>query len=164
MPGFPMGHSQETRADKHLMGRYTVGEEQESAVVSEGQDSIQTQESEASRIGNPLESTSPTGLSTGVPTRITKMVMHGFKSFGKRTELLFGPQFNVVLGPNGSGKSNILDSLCFVLGKSSSKSLRAEKASNLLYNGGKSKQGAKRGKSVSTSTTARNHSRPTLIL
>lgn len=83
--------------------------------------------------------------SSGAPTRITKMVMHGFKSFAKRTELLFGPSFNVVLGPNGSGKSNILDSLCFVLGKSSSKSLRAEKTSNLLYNGGKSKQPAKSG-------------------
>lgn len=140
-----MGHSQETRADKHSMGRYTVGEEQEPEVLAESQDSVQTQGSTSSRIGNPLESTAPIGFSTGAPTRITKMVMHGFKSFGKRTELLFGPQFNVVLGPNGSGKSNILDSLCFVLGKSSSKSLRAEKASNLLYNGGKSKQGAKSG-------------------
>ncbi len=33
------------------------------------------------------------------------MVMDGFKSFGKRTEFLFGNQFNCVLGPNGSGKS-----------------------------------------------------------
>lgn len=73
------------------------------------------------------------------------MVLNGFKSFGRRTELLFGPSFNVVLGPNGSGKSNILDGLCFVLGKSSSKSLRAEKSSNLLYNGGKSKNQAKSG-------------------
>ncbi|MBW2969374.1 AAA family ATPase, partial [Candidatus Woesearchaeota archaeon] len=47
-------------------------------------------------------------------TRITKLVMDGFKSFGKRTELLFENGFNVVMGPNGSGKSNILDALCFV--------------------------------------------------
>ncbi|MBW2973458.1 chromosome segregation protein SMC [Candidatus Woesearchaeota archaeon] len=73
-------------------------------------------------------------------TKINKLVMDGFKSFGKRTELLFEPGFNVVLGPNGSGKSNILDALCFVLGKSSSKSLRAEKSANLIYNGGKSKK------------------------
>ena len=66
-------------------------------------------------------------------TKINKLVMDGFKSFGKRTELLFEPGFNVVLGPNGSGKSNILDALCFVLGKSSSKSLRAEKSANLIY-------------------------------
>jgi len=41
--------------------------------------------------------------------------------------------------------SNVLDALCFVLGKSSAKSLRAEKSSNLIYNGGKSKKPAKSG-------------------
>ena len=76
-------------------------------------------------------------------TKINKLVMDGFKSFGKRTELLFDNDFNVVLGPNGSGKSNILDALCFVLGKSSAKSMRAEKTSNLIYNGGKTKNPAK---------------------
>lgn len=76
-------------------------------------------------------------------TKINKLVLDGFKSFGKFTELEFGDRFNVVLGPNGSGKSNILDSLCFVLGKSSSKSLRAEKSANLIYNGGKTKQPSK---------------------
>jgi len=73
------------------------------------------------------------------------MVMRGFKSFAKHTELVFGPNFNCVLGPNGSGKSNILDALCFVLGKSSAKSMRAEKSSNLIYNGGKAKKPAKEG-------------------
>src|SRR3989338_8351261 len=73
------------------------------------------------------------------------MVMRGFKSFAKHTELVFGPNFSCCLGPNGSGKSNILDALCFVLGKSSAKSMRAEKSSNLIYNGGKSKKAAKEG-------------------
>jgi len=59
--------------------------------------------------------------------------MKGFKSFAKFTEFLFGPKFNVILGPNGSGKSNVLDALCFVLGKTSAKSLRAEKSANLIY-------------------------------
>ncbi|MBI4016945.1 MAG: chromosome segregation protein SMC [Candidatus Aenigmarchaeota archaeon] len=76
-------------------------------------------------------------------TKILRMTMDGFKSFGRHTELLFGEDFNVVLGPNGSGKSNIIDSLCFVLGRSSSKSLRAEKSAHLIYNGGKAKQPAK---------------------
>jgi len=71
--------------------------------------------------------------------------MNGFKSFGKRTELLFGDKFNVILGPNGSGKSNVLDAMIFVLGKSGSKGLRAEKTANLIYNGGKTKQAAKQG-------------------
>ncbi|MEK6827928.1 MAG: chromosome segregation SMC family protein, partial [Nanoarchaeota archaeon] len=78
-------------------------------------------------------------------TRINKIVMQGFKSFAKHTEILFGGNFNCILGPNGGGKSNILDSLCFVLGKSSSRDLRAEKSANLIYNGGKSKKPAKQG-------------------
>jgi chromosome segregation protein len=73
------------------------------------------------------------------------MVMRGFKSFAKHTEMTFGSDFNCVLGPNGSGKSNVLDSLCFVLGKSSAKSMRAEKSANLIYNGGKAKKPAKEG-------------------
>jgi chromosome segregation protein len=77
-------------------------------------------------------------------TKINKLVMHGFKSFAKRTELLFNDDFNCVVGPNGSGKSNILDALCFVLGKSSAKALRTEKSSHLIYNGGKSKKPAEK--------------------
>ena len=71
--------------------------------------------------------------------------MKGFKSFGQKTDLLFGDRFNVVLGPNGSGKSNIMDALCFVLGKGSAKAMRAEKSANLIYNGGKAKQPSKEG-------------------
>lgn len=72
-------------------------------------------------------------------TRIKKLYLHGFKSFAKKTEIVFGDDFNCVLGPNGSGKSNIMDALCFVLGKSSAKSMRADKSANLIYNGGKTK-------------------------
>ncbi|MBN2453911.1 chromosome segregation protein SMC, partial [Candidatus Woesearchaeota archaeon] len=75
-------------------------------------------------------------------TRINRMVMQGFKSFAKRTDLEFKDNFTVVLGPNGSGKSNVLDALCFVLGRISSKSLRTEKLAHLIYNGGKTKQPA----------------------
>ncbi|MBD3260022.1 AAA family ATPase, partial [Candidatus Woesearchaeota archaeon] len=76
-------------------------------------------------------------------TRINKLVCRGFKSFAKKTELVFGKDFNCVVGPNGSGKSNILDALTFVLGRRSSKAMRAEKAANLIYNGGKKKTPAK---------------------
>lgn len=78
-------------------------------------------------------------------TKILKLEAKGFKSFGQKTDIVFGDNFNVVLGPNGSGKSNVLDALCFVLGKSGAKGLRAEKTANLVYNGGKSKQPAKQG-------------------
>lgn len=78
-------------------------------------------------------------------TKINKLVMKGFKSFANKTELVFGENFNCILGPNGSGKSNVLDALCFVLGKASVKGMRAEKSANLIYNGGKRKSPAKEG-------------------
>lgn len=76
-------------------------------------------------------------------TTVTKVHMKGFKSFAHKVEMVFGDGFNCVLGPNGSGKSNVMDALCFVLGKSSVKDMRAEKSANLIYNGGKSKNPAK---------------------
>lgn len=75
-------------------------------------------------------------------TKINRIILHGFKSFARRTEIVFGDHFNSVLGPNGSGKSNVLDAICFVLGRASAKSLRAEKSANLIYNGGKKKKPA----------------------
>ncbi len=68
---------------------------------------------------------------------IKKLVMHGFKSFVRKTELPFTPGINVILGPNGSGKSNISDALCFVLGRLSIKSMRAAKSRNLIFLGTK---------------------------
>lgn len=48
---------------------------------------------------------------------IKSIVLDGFKSYGRRTEVKgFDPQFTAVTGLNGSGKSNIVDSICFVLG------------------------------------------------
>ncbi|MBI2663756.1 chromosome segregation protein SMC [Candidatus Woesearchaeota archaeon] len=78
-------------------------------------------------------------------TQINKLVMQGFKSFAKRTEMPFPGNFTLVIGPNGAGKSNVLDSLCFVLGRLSSKDLRTEKLAHLIYNGGKTKQPAAKG-------------------
>ena len=74
---------------------------------------------------------------------IKKLVMHGFKSFVKKTEIPFNPEINVILGPNGSGKSNISDALCFVLGRLSIKSMRAAKAKNLIFLGSKAASPAK---------------------
>src|SRR3989339_166333 len=70
-------------------------------------------------------------------TKINRISIHGFKSFAHKTDILFDNKFNCILGPNGSGKSNVGDALCFVLGRLSAKSMRAEKASNLIFNGGK---------------------------
>jgi len=73
-------------------------------------------------------------------TCVNKLILSGFKSFAKRTEIDFEQGFNVILGPNGSGKSNIIDALTFVLGRMNSKSIRAEKFAHIIYNGGKTKQ------------------------
>ncbi len=78
-------------------------------------------------------------------TLIKRLEMKGFKSFANKTEIPFSDGFNCILGPNGSGKSNVLDALCFVLGKGSAKGLRAEKSANLIYNGGKKKSPGKQG-------------------
>src|SRR3989344_4414993 len=78
-------------------------------------------------------------------TQINRISIKGFKSFANKTDIPFENKFNCILGPNGSGKSNIGDAICFVLGRLSAKSLRAEKASNLIFNGGKSKTPAKSG-------------------
>jgi len=68
---------------------------------------------------------------------IKKLVMKGFKSFPKETEIIFDKSMNVIVGPNGSGKSNITDGLCFALGRLNIKSLRAAKSANLIFAGTK---------------------------
>ncbi len=73
-------------------------------------------------------------------TKINRVSMHGFKSFAHKTDIPFDDKFNCILGPNGAGKSNVGDAICFVLGRLSAKSLRAEKAANLIFNGGKKKR------------------------
>ena len=68
---------------------------------------------------------------------LKRMKISGFKSFAEPTTINFEKKFNTIIGANGSGKSNILDALCFVLGRMSSKGLRTEKLGHLIFNGGK---------------------------
>jgi chromosome segregation protein len=65
-----------------------------------------------------------------------------FKSFSGVTEIPFTPGFTGIAGPNGMGKSNIADAVLFVLGPTSSKALRADRLTHLLFNGGSSKKAA----------------------
>ncbi len=62
--------------------------------------------------------------------------LENFKTFGGKTRIPFSPGYTAIIGPNGSGKSNILDAILFVLGPKSSKSLRAENLTDLIFNGG----------------------------
>jgi len=74
---------------------------------------------------------------------ISKIEMWGFKSFGNtKVGLPLSPGLTAVIGPNGSGKSNIIDALCFVLGWMSAKTMRAERFSDLLFNGGNGRRPA----------------------
>lgn len=69
---------------------------------------------------------------------ITELEIDNFKSFVKKVKIPFYEGFSVISGPNGSGKSNIIDSILFVLALSGSRSLRAEKLTDLInLNSGK---------------------------
>lgn len=61
--------------------------------------------------------------------------LNGFKSFAKKSELLFNTKVSAIVGPNGSGKSNVAEAFRFVLGEQSIKSLRGKKGEDLIFNG-----------------------------
>ena len=66
--------------------------------------------------------------------RLKEIEIDNFKSFGKRTLVPLLPGFTTISGPNGSGKSNIIDSVLFALGLSTSRTMRAERLPDLINN------------------------------
>jgi chromosome segregation protein len=67
--------------------------------------------------------------------KLTRLRLHGFKSFVEPTDFVIEPGLTGVVGPNGCGKSNLVEALRWVMGETSHKSLRAADMDDVIFAG-----------------------------
>lgn len=76
----------------------------------------------------------------GVGVFLKSIELFGFKSFADKSLIEFTDGISALLGPNGCGKSNVVDAVKWVLGEQSTRTLRADKMEDVIFNGTESRK------------------------
>ncbi len=88
-----------------------------------------------------------------------KIQLNGFKSFADKTTFLIEEGLTGIVGPNGCGKSNIVESLRWVMGETSAKSMRGSGMEDVIFSGTSNKP-SKNIAEVSVSVENKNNEGP----
>ena len=88
-----------------------------------------------------------------------KIQLNGFKSFAEKTDFLIEDGLTGIVGPNGCGKSNIGESLRWVMGETSAKSMRGSGMEDVIFSG-TSNKASKNIAEVSVNVINKNHDGP----